>query len=451
MTRHIYPRYARYKESGVEWLGPIPRTWDSLRIKYLCRINPEALSETTDTDYALEYVDIGNVDPVRGIVATEQHSFGSSPSRARRIVRHGDVIVSTVRTYLKAIARIENPPPNLVVSTGFAVLRPLVGIDSRFISYALHAPHFLDWVVANSVGVSYPAINASVLAGFSIIVPPFREQRAIADFLDRETAKIDALIERQERLLEKLEEKRKAMIAQAVTRGLDSNVPLKESGVAWLGKIPEHWECLALARITLDRCDGPFGSGLKSSHYTDDGVRVIRLQNIGYAQFRGGDAVYIGRDYYSNELGDHGIKAGDLLVAGLGDERHPVGRACVAPDEIEMAMVKADCFRFRLNTDKSNVQYLAYQLSCTAESAASCFSTGATRSRMSLTTTAARKVVLPPLAEQNFIVDRLNADTRDLEFVTSKVRNLIEKLRERRTALISAAVTGKIAVGGHHQ
>jgi type I restriction enzyme, S subunit len=138
------------------------------------------------------------------------------------------------------------------------------------------------------------------------------------------------------------------LITRAVTRGLDPNVPMKHSGVDWLGEIPAHWDCLALARVTLSRCDGPFGSGLKSEHYSNEGVRVVRLQNIGWAEFSASDHAYID-EAYARELGDHSVLAGDLLIAGLGDEGHPVGRACVAPSGIEPAMVKADCFRFRLN------------------------------------------------------------------------------------------------------
>ena len=112
----------------------------------------------------------------------------------------------------------------------------------------------------------------------------------------------------------------------------------KDSGVEWLGDVPSHWECLALARVSISRCDGPFGSGLKSEHYSNEGVRVVRLQNIGWAGFSDSDQAYID-EAYARELGDHSVYSGDLLIAGLGDEGHPVGRACVAPAGIEPAMV----------------------------------------------------------------------------------------------------------------
>ena len=240
--------YPEYRDSGVEWLGEIPAHWDVERLKYLATLNDEALPESTDPSLEMNYVDIGGVDAVAGITGTEAVVFEKAPSRARRVVRSGDVIVSTVRTYLRAIAAIEAPESNLIVSTGFAVLRPR-RLESSYASYALRAPHFVERVVANSVGVSYPAINASSLACFPIPYPEVDEQRAIAAFLDRETAKIDALVARKERLIELLQEKRTAVITRAVTRGLDPNVPMKDSGIEWLGKIPAHWHLRPLKRV----------------------------------------------------------------------------------------------------------------------------------------------------------------------------------------------------------
>ena len=229
--------YSEYRNSGVEWLGEIPAHWKIERLKYLATLNDEALAQSTDPNFEMAYVDIGNVDAVAGITGTDTIVFEKAPSRARRVVRSGDVIVSTVRTYLRAITAIEAPESNLIVSTGFAVIRPQQ-LESSFASYALRAPHFVERVVANSVGVSYPAINTSSLACFPIVYPTIDEQRAIATFLDRETARIDGLVARKERLVELLQEKRTALITRAVTRGLDPNVPMKDSGVEWLGEIP---------------------------------------------------------------------------------------------------------------------------------------------------------------------------------------------------------------------
>src|SRR5439155_24789881 len=139
---------------------------------------------------------------------------------ARRMVKNGDVIVPTVRTYLRAIAALADPEPNMVVSTGFAVIRPIPEIKTGYAAYALRAPYFVERVVANSKGVSFPAINESEMATYCLAVPPPEDQHAIALFLDRETSKIDALVAKKERLIDLLKEKRAALITRAVTKGL---------------------------------------------------------------------------------------------------------------------------------------------------------------------------------------------------------------------------------------
>lgn len=322
-------------------------------------------------------------------------------------------------------------------------LRPGSGADAAFISYLLPFP----LKVINDLTYSTTVKHLSSIDVRKILLgaPPEPEQRAIAAFLDRETAKIDALAAKKEQLLELLQEKRAALITRAVTKGLDPNVPPKDCGVDWLGQIPGHWECLALSRASISRCDGPFGSGLKSEHYSIDGVRVVRLQNIGYAEFSGADAAYID-EAYARTLGDHSVLAEDLLIAGLGDEAHPVGRACVAPEDIEPAIVKADCFRFRIDRRRLVPKFAAYQLSATAEATAGSLSTGATRSRMNLTSTAARKIALPPLDEQQAIIEFVLRETTKIDAMVANVREAIERFKELRAALISAAVTGKIDV-----
>lgn len=204
------------KDSGIGWLGKIPEHWEIRRLKYCASINNEVLSETTDSDFEFDYVDIGNVDATKGIMSTETHRFEDAPSRARRIVREGDTIVSTVRTYLRAIASIRKLEGKLIVSTGFAVIRPHL-LNPIYMSYALQSPFFVETIVSRSTGVSYPAINASEIGNIFITIPPNDEQQAIADFLTRETGRIDSLIEKIERSIEILKEYRTSLISSAVT------------------------------------------------------------------------------------------------------------------------------------------------------------------------------------------------------------------------------------------
>ncbi len=209
------------KDSGVEWLGEIPAHWGVKRLKHLARLNPESLGENTDPDLGITYVDIGGVDSLGRITERESLTFSSAPTRARRIVRDGDVVVSTVRTYLRAIAAIQDPGPHLVVSTGFTVVRPGDELITNYAAYALRTPYFVERVVANSTGVSFPATSEGRMATYEIAVPPEPEQRTIAAFLDRETAKIDGLMSRISACIERLKEYRKSLVFAAVTGKID--------------------------------------------------------------------------------------------------------------------------------------------------------------------------------------------------------------------------------------
>lgn len=220
VTKGLDPS-APMKESGLEWLGEIPAHWEVKRLKYIASCNDECLAENTDTQYEIKYIDISSVNLSAGITHKETLSFEKAPSRARRIVRHGDTIVSTVRTYLKTIAPIIDPEENLIVSTGFAVIRPKEHYSSCFLGYFLQTEGFVGQVVANSVGVSYPAINANELLQISVIVPPLEEQQALALHIERKTATIEHQKAQVTEAIERLKEYRTALITDAVTGKMD--------------------------------------------------------------------------------------------------------------------------------------------------------------------------------------------------------------------------------------
>ena len=203
------------KDSGIEWIGDIPADWDLIPLKYFVDLNKETLGENTPEDYVFEFVEIGAVTLANGIGEYQHYKFSDAPSRARRVVHNGDIIVSTVRTYLKAIAIVPDKE-NIIVSTGFAVLTPK-NICTSYLGWALKSEYFVHTVSSNSVGISYPAINASDLIKFKITVPDRCEQQEIADFLDRKCAEIDKLIADKTHLLEEMEIYKKSEIFEYVT------------------------------------------------------------------------------------------------------------------------------------------------------------------------------------------------------------------------------------------
>ena len=412
------------------------------RLKYAATINDEALSEETDPDYELQYVDIGNVDSAGRIHEIAKHRFETAPSRARRKVRDGDVIISTVRTYLQAIAPIEYPPDNLIVSTGFAVVRPLLQeLQPQFCKYALREPAFLAEVEKRSVGVSYPAINASDLGDIRIPLPSFSEQRAIADFLDRETTRLDALVAEKERWLELLAEKRCAFINRAVTRGLNPAIPLRDSGFAWLGKIPAHWKITQLRRFTRFMTSGSRGW---AAHYAGAGSIFVRIGNLTR------DSIRINLSdiqYVDPPVGAEGdrtrIRSGDVLFSITAY----LGSVAAATEEIAGGFINQHIALVRLDCGKLTPEFTAYaaladigQLQLTGQGY------GGTKIQLALDDVRSLWFPIPPLPEQRAIVAHISAETAKLDRLRTATERTIDLLKERRAALIAAAVTGKIAV-----
>lgn len=213
--------YPAYKPSGVEWLGEVPEHWEVRRLKNWVIINRAVLAENTSNDYEFRYLDIGSVGTGVLTADPKRLRFSAAPSRARRIVREGDTIVSTVRTYLKAVYFVDSHAEDLVCSTGFSVLTPRSCTVPKFVSYFCQSSTFTHMVTADSVGTAYPAIAEARFATLRVAVPPIREQAAIARYLDGKTAEIDKAIEAARCEIALLREFRTCLIADVVTGKLD--------------------------------------------------------------------------------------------------------------------------------------------------------------------------------------------------------------------------------------
>ncbi|MDK2800752.1 MAG: type restriction enzyme subunit [Clostridiales bacterium] len=211
----------KMKDSGIEWIGEIPEHWRLSKIKYESLINNKTLSESTDDDYEIEYIDISSVTSIGGINDVQSLNFKDAPSRARRILSKGDTIVSTVRTYLKAIAFIENTQSNLICSTGFAVLTPLSKVVPKYLFYLMRSEKYVNEIVRRSVGVSYPAVNASDIGDLECALPDRDEQMYIVEYLDNFTMQINQLVNDIQLQIQKLKEYRQSLISEAVTGKID--------------------------------------------------------------------------------------------------------------------------------------------------------------------------------------------------------------------------------------
>lgn len=215
VTKGLDPN-AKMKHSGVEWIGEIPEGWEVKRLKFVAKININSLPENTPRLFSFNYVDIGSVSFENGIERTEYFEFKNAPSRARRITKRGNTVISTVRTYLKAIDYISEDKAGFIYSTGFAVLEP-IGLVNEFLYHFVRSNAFTEQVTVDSKGMSYPAINSTDLSRLFLAIPPIQDQTAIVTHIETQSSKIDKAIKLQEQQIEKLKELKSTLIENAVT------------------------------------------------------------------------------------------------------------------------------------------------------------------------------------------------------------------------------------------
>ena len=210
------------KPSGIEWLGDVPEHWEVKPLKRWVRLNARTLGQKTNPDFEFRYVDIGSVQTGRLVKELERIRFEAAPSRARRVLRRGDTIISTVRTYLKAIWYVGEDADDLIASTGFAVLTPGTNVEPEYLGYVIQSSAFVNRVAANSIGIAYPAIAETVLGRFPVALPPtVDEQQAIVAHIKTESAPLDDAIARTEEEIKLIREYRDRLIADVVTGQVD--------------------------------------------------------------------------------------------------------------------------------------------------------------------------------------------------------------------------------------
>jgi type I restriction enzyme, S subunit len=221
--------------------------WERKLLGELVDINVENLSQKTPGNTPIEYIDIASIEKTGYIAQTKQYTFSNAPSRARRVVRTGDVIVSTVRPYLKAFALVTDEHNGKICSTGFAVLRPKKGVDSRFIYQTVIDDRFIEYLKSKMTGSSYPAVRPIDIAVYPLDVPKYEEQRKIAAIL----SSVDEAIEKTEAIIEQTEKVKKGLMQQLLTKGI-GHTKFKKTEI---GEIPEEWEVITVEEI-CDILDG---------------------------------------------------------------------------------------------------------------------------------------------------------------------------------------------------
>ena len=434
------PRYPEYKESGVEWLGEVPARWAVMKIGYGLKESP--CYGVLVPDFQITGVPMLRImDMQSGRVNKDELTTISeklSEQYSRTITKVGDVLLSVVGT-IGEVVHVDASLENINLSRAVARLLVSEKLQQHFLGWVLQSNIFTTYVDLICVGSAQRVLNMSDLSAFQIAIPSIPEQTAIATFLDRETAKIDTLIAEQEKLIALLAEKRQATISHAVTKGLNPDAPMKDSGVEWLGEVPAHWEISHLKRLCSLITDGAH-----VSPETDGGVFhfVSTKDLLGDGIDFDGSLLTTHASY--EYLVKNGCKPqlGDVLFSKDGT----IGRTVVVRERKEF-VVASSLIIIRPNSALLKSDFLNFLCKSSVVSRqVDGFVKGAGLPRLSIQNLLKVIGVFPPLPEQAVIASFLEAETARFDALTAEATRAITLLKERRTALISAAVTGKIDV-----
>lgn len=433
-----FPRYPEYKESGVEWLGEVPGHWEVARVGALFR----EVNEPGDESLPILCVSIHDGVSDRELDENEMdRKVTRSDDRSKyKKVRPGDLVYNMMRAWQGGFGAVSVEG---MVSPAYVVARPIGNVPTPVVEQLLRTPNAVEEMRRYSRGVTDFRLRLywDEFKNLSIVLPPEREQTAIAAFLDRETAKIDALVAEQRRLIELLKEKRQAVISQAVTKGLNPAAPMKESGIEWLGEVPAHWEVIALKRIADVQTGVAKGKDISSR--TTITVPYLRVANVqdGYLDLNAVATIEIPAE----DLNRYKLQPGDVLMNEGGDF-DKLGRGYVWYGQIDPCITQNHVFAVRprlvssewLNAITSSNFARFYFMSRSKQST--------NLASISSTNLMELPVILPPVSEQNEILSFIACEISRFNTLSSEAQRAIDLLQERRTALISAAVTGQIDV-----
>jgi type I restriction enzyme S subunit len=439
------PRYAEYKDSGVASLGLVPSHWQIKRLRFVAEFNPSK-SEVARLDRQMD-VSFLPMDAIGddGTIRLDETRTLAQVENGYTYFRDGDVVIAKITPCFEngkgAFVR------GLLNGVGFGtteliVVRPKPkATSSDYLEWLFVSPTFRK----DAEGAMYGAggqkrVPDSFVRDYLDAVPPIEEQSAIATFLNRETGKIDALIAEQEKLLTLLAEKRQATISHAVTRGLNPNAPMKDSGVPWLGDVPAHWEVVPLKHLCSLLKDGTHLPPLR----VEDGVPLLSVRNIDESvfAFREDDSM-ISTDDYVELCRAFVPQAGDVLMASVGAT---LGKVAVVPEVMSHFHIQRSLAIFRTISSVSG-SWLFYCISSGAFQSLLWANIGfSAQPGIYLGTLKDFQIPVPPVEEQKAIVSMMASEIGRLDALKSDAEHAISLLKERRGALIAAAVTGKIDV-----
>lgn len=440
-----FGRYPEYRESGVEWLGEVPSHWEVRRLKRACEVFPSNVDKKShdgETPVLLcNYTDVYyNERIVAGMDLMP--ATASLEQIARFTLRAGDTIItkdSETADDIAIAAYVPDDLPGVVCGYHLSMVRPHQGVDGAFVKRLFDSVYAKACFGVRANGLTRVGLGQYEIDNVELPFPPLAEQTHIATFLDRETAKIDALVTEQERLIELLKEKRQAVISRAVTKGLNPKAPMKDSGIEWLGEVPAHWKVGPLKRFwSVTDCKHV------TAEFIDDGIPLASIREVQSRWIMLEDAKCTTEHFYELLIeGGRRPLPGDLIFsrnATVGE----VGQ--VREDHPRFAMGQ-DVVLLRRQSTEFSADFLQQVIrSSVVTNQLAVLMIGSTFKRINVEEIRSIAVPWPPAAEQKRIAAFVEGETTRLDTLTTEAQRAIELLQERRTALISAAVTGQIDV-----
>lgn len=435
-----FPKYPAYKDSGVEWLGEVPEGWILARGDAYLRSQAKVVS----ADYLGGKEVFHYSIPAVQATGDGQLEDGDEIDSSKLLVEQPQVLISKLNPRKNTVC-LAGPREVVTVCSGEFVPLQSDCMDLKWVYYLVSSENFKKRLesLVESATRSHQRVNPSDILKFRGAFPLLAEQTQIARFLDHETTRIDALIEEQQRLIELLKEKRQAVISHAVTKGLDPTVPMKDSGVEWLGEVPAHWIISQLKFNTTEMQTGPFGSQLHAEDYIDGGIPLINPAHMVDGRIIPDFQVSVDEETWSR-LSRHALKAGEIIFARRGE----LGRCAVVSKDQEGWLCGTGSLKASLNSRLSSECAYLLVTSKGVVSELSLESKGSTMENLNTETLGRVRLPLPPLSEQETILEHVHEISGQFAALINEAEDGIKLITERRSALISAAVTGKIDVRG---
>lgn len=431
-----YQAYPEYQYSGVEWLGDAPKDWSVIPVGRLFWRTKR--TNFVDKELLSVYRDYG-VIPTSS--RDDNNNKPSEDLTPYQLVQPADLVMNKMKAWQGSIAISEFEG---IVSPAYFVYQPNKKMfqvaESKYIHYLLRHPMYIAQYMRQSKGIRVNQwdLDPEEFQRIELLLPTKAEQAQIINFLDHETAKIDTLIEQQQQLIQLLKEKRQAVISNAVTKGLNPDAPMKDSGVEWLGEVPAHW---TVAKYKFCTSRVIVGIAEAATHaYAESGVPIIRSTNIREEGLNQEGMLFI-KEYFAEQNESKYLYKGDVVTVRTG---YP-GTSAVVPEELD----KCHCFTNLVASPQShhNSQFLAeYLNSYIGKKYFELNAWGSAQKNISVPILQEFPIAYPNKDEEDQIVDYIVIQNRKFSLLIEQAESSINLMQERRTALISAAVTGKIDV-----